>query len=122
MELTTEQLADGIERINLTGRMDSAGTDLIAMRFTALTATRPARIVVDMAQVPFLSSIGIRLLLSNAKALKQRGGRMVIARPATNGEGSVRGRGDGFAHPGSRRSRQRLCGPQSALKPGCAGD
>ena len=81
MELTTEQLADGIERINLTGRMDSAGTDQIAMRFTALTATRPARIVVDMAQVPFLSSIGIRLLLSNAKALKQRGGRMVIASP-----------------------------------------
>ena len=81
MELTTEQRADGIERIILSGRMDSAGADQIEMRFTALTATRPARIVVDMAQVPFLSSIGIRLLLSNAKALKLRGGRMVIASP-----------------------------------------
>ena len=59
MEVTTEQRSDGIERIILTGRMDSAGTDQIEMRFTALTATRPARIVVDMAQVPFLSSIGI---------------------------------------------------------------
>lgn len=81
MEVTTEQRSDGIERIILTGRMDSAGTDQIEMRFTALTATRPARIVVDMAQVPFLSSIGIRLLVSSARAQKQRGGRMVIANP-----------------------------------------
>ena len=81
MELTTEQRPDGIERIILAGRMDSAGTDEIEMRFTALAATRPARIVVDMAQVPFLASIGIRLLASNAKALKLRGGRMVIASP-----------------------------------------
>ena len=81
MELTTETRADGIERIILSGRMDTAGTDQIEMRFTALTATRPARIVVDMAEVPFLSSIGIRLLLSSARAQKQRGGRIVIANP-----------------------------------------
>ena len=81
MELTTEQRADGIQRIILAGRMDSAGTAQIEMRFTALTATRPARIVVDMAQVPFLSSIGIRLLAVNARALRQRGGRLVMACP-----------------------------------------
>jgi anti-anti-sigma factor len=81
MELTTEQRADGIERIILAGRMDSAGAEQIGTRFTALTATRPARIVVDMAQVPFLSSLGIRLLVSNAKALRQRGGHMVLASP-----------------------------------------
>jgi anti-anti-sigma factor len=34
-----------------------------------------------MRQVLFLSSIGIRLLLSNAKSLKQYGGRMAIAGP-----------------------------------------
>ena len=81
MELTTEQRADGIERIILAGRLDSAGAEQIEMRFTALTATRPARIVVDMAQVPFLSSLGIRLLVSNARALGQRGGHMVLASP-----------------------------------------
>ena len=34
-----------------------------------------------MAQVSFLASIGIRTLLQNAKALKQRGGRMVLLNP-----------------------------------------
>jgi anti-sigma B factor antagonist len=81
MELTTENLADGVEKIALAGRMDSAGTDKIDIRFTALTATRPALIVVDLSQVSFLASIGIRMLLSNAKALARRGGRMVLAGP-----------------------------------------
>ena len=81
MELTTEQRADGIQQIVLTGRMDGAGTEKVAARFTETIAARPPRVVVDMTRVPFLSSIGIRLLLSNAKALRQHGGRMVIAGP-----------------------------------------
>ena len=79
MELTTEQAADGIQLMVLAGRMDGAGTEQVAAGFNAIIATRPQRVVVDMRQVPFLSSIGIRLLLSNAKALRQHGGRMVIA-------------------------------------------
>ena len=42
MQLTTEQLPDGIERITLAGRMDLAGTQAIDLRFTSLTTTRPA--------------------------------------------------------------------------------
>lgn len=81
MELTAEQLPDGIEKISLAGRMDSAGTQELDLRFTALVSTRPGLFVIDMAQVSFLASIGIRTLLSNARALAMRGGRMVIAAP-----------------------------------------
>jgi anti-sigma B factor antagonist len=81
MELTSEELPDGILKIALAGRMDSAGTQAIDLRFTALTATRPAPIIVDLAQVSFLASIGIRTLVSNAKAVERRGGRMVLAGP-----------------------------------------
>ena len=81
MELTTEQRADGIQQMVLAGRMDGTGTDQVAAGFTALIATRPPRVVVDMRQVLYLSSAGIRLLLSNAKALRQHGGRMAIAGP-----------------------------------------
>ena len=81
MELIAEQLADGVEKIALSGRMDSAGTQEIDLRFTGLVATRPAQIVVDLTLVSFLASIGIRTLVSNAKALSRRGGRMVLASP-----------------------------------------
>jgi anti-anti-sigma factor len=81
MEWTTESLPDGIERIILAGRMDSAGTQQVDPRFVALTGTGPALIVVDLAQVPFLASVGIRTLIANAKALALHGGRMVLAGP-----------------------------------------
>jgi anti-sigma B factor antagonist len=81
MEFTTEQRPDGIQRIVLSGRMDGPGTEQVAARFTETIAAQPPRVVVDMTRVLFLSSIGIRLLLSNAKALKQHRGRMVIAGP-----------------------------------------
>jgi anti-sigma B factor antagonist len=81
MELITEERADGIHRMILAGRMDGAGTEQVTSDFTAVIATQPARVVVDMRQVVFLSSVGIRLLLSNAKSLKQYGGLMAIAGP-----------------------------------------
>jgi anti-sigma B factor antagonist len=83
MELTTEQLADGVQKIALSGRMDSAGTEQIDLRFTGLTVTRPALIVVDLSQVSFLASIGMRTLLTCAKALALRGGHMALAAPQT---------------------------------------
>ena len=78
MELVSEELDDGILRINLSGRMDNAGVQSIDMKFTALTATRKALIVVDLSGVPFVASIGIRTLVSNARALRLRGGRMAL--------------------------------------------
>jgi anti-anti-sigma factor len=91
MELTTERLSDGIDCIILAGPMDSTGAQQIDMRFTALTATRAAQIVIDMTQVPFVASIGIRLLLTNARTLAMRGGRMVIAAPQPVVEEVLRG-------------------------------
>jgi anti-sigma B factor antagonist len=81
MELTTEKLLNGVERIALAGRMDTAGAQEIDLRFTGLATTRAALIVVDLSQVSFLASMGIRTLLSAARALVRRGGRMVLASP-----------------------------------------
>jgi anti-sigma B factor antagonist len=81
MELQTQPLADGITKISLAGRMDNAGVQGIDLQFTALTATKKALILVDLAAVSFLASIGIRTLVANARALHQRGGRMVLCSP-----------------------------------------
>ena len=81
MDLQVQQLADGIDRIKLAGRLDSAGVEAIDARLSSLTATRAARIVLDLSQVPFLASIGIRILLTNAWVLRQNGGRMALLNP-----------------------------------------
>lgn len=81
MRLESELLEDEILRIVLDGRLDVEGTQAIDMKFTALTATKRAAILVDMTQVSFLASIGMRTLLSCAKAAAKRGGKMVLLNP-----------------------------------------
>jgi anti-sigma B factor antagonist len=81
MDLRREQLADGIEKISLVGRMDSIGGHDIDNRFKAMVGSRKLLAVVDMSEVSFLASIGIRTLVINARAQSSRGGGMVLASP-----------------------------------------
>lgn len=81
MEIDFEQLDAHTRQISLAGRLDLKGTDEISQRFTALTATDDSAVLVDMSGVEFIASIGMRLLLSCAKAKDQRGGRMVLTAP-----------------------------------------
>ena len=84
MRIHCEQLADEIYKINLEGRMDIIGTQDIDLKFTGMTAAPRQFIIVDLSGVDFLASIGIRTLLINAKAVKDRGGKMVLLNPDIN--------------------------------------
>lgn len=78
MAIDFQDISDSLRTVRITGRMDLLGTDEIATRFSALSATSNRRVVVDLSEVEFLASIGIRAIITNAKALQQRGGRMVL--------------------------------------------
>jgi anti-anti-sigma factor len=81
MQIEATEIDGGIQLIRLAGRMDVEGTQAIDLKFTALTATKRAAVIVDLSEVGFIASIGMRTLLSNAKALSLRGGRMVLLNP-----------------------------------------
>jgi anti-sigma B factor antagonist len=78
MLINYEDINDNLRRIIFNGRFDMAGTNEIAMKFSALAASANRRVVVDLTAVSFLASIGIGALVSSAKALQMRGGRMVL--------------------------------------------
>ena len=84
MQIDSETLDNGILKVNLSGRLDVLGAQDIDMKFTVLTATKQAFIIVDMSEVSFLASLGIRTLLTSAKALANRGGDMVLYKPQPN--------------------------------------
>jgi anti-sigma B factor antagonist len=69
-------------RVGLTGRLDIAGADAIALPLATLSGAKQS-IVIDMAGVTFIASIGLRHLVSAAKALARRGGsiKLVNANP-----------------------------------------
>jgi len=69
---------DNLRLITIDGRLDSAGSDEIAMKFAAMSSGAKPAVVVDLSQVSFLSSIGIRLIIQNAKSLQNKGGKMVL--------------------------------------------
>ena len=83
MQIEAETLDGGILKLILAGRMDVQGASEIDIQFASY-ASRQRSVVVDMSAVDFLASIGIRTLLLTAKAMSQRGGKMVLLNPDTN--------------------------------------
>jgi anti-anti-sigma factor len=78
MALDFEDISGDFRRISISGRLDIPGTGEIETKFAALVASTGRRTVVDLTAVSFLASIGIRAIITNAKALQQRGGRMIL--------------------------------------------
>jgi anti-anti-sigma factor len=79
--LEVSELNDGIRCIKLSGRMDIQGTGALDTPFAAKSASVKSKVIVDISQVEFMASIGIRMLLSNAKAQDRRGGKMILLNP-----------------------------------------
>jgi anti-sigma B factor antagonist len=84
MKLTYSDLADGARKIDLAGRLDIEGAEVIDLRFTTLTSTGQTFVIVDLAGVELLASIGIATLVRNARAVRLRGGNMVLLNPRPN--------------------------------------
>ena len=84
MNITEEKLQGEVTKINLSGRMDIEGVGQIEIKFTGMCAAPRMAIIVDMSAVPYMSSIGIRALLMNAKAVSRRGGKFVLLSPEPN--------------------------------------
>jgi anti-sigma B factor antagonist len=80
MEMRVDTLDGGITRISLTGRMDYAGATEIDAGFME-SANSGKFLLVDLSKVTFLASMGIRTLITTAKALKERGGKMILFGP-----------------------------------------
>ena len=81
MQLQFSTLDNGIRLIKLIGRFDIIGTGEIETKFTGYCAGDKVLVIVDLSEVDFLASIGIRLLVLTAKSVNRRGGRMVLLNP-----------------------------------------
>ena len=81
MQISVSSLDGDLVHVTLAGRMDTLGADKISLPFTAAVAARVARVAVDLSQVDFLASAGLRHLFAGARSQKQRGGLVVLAAP-----------------------------------------
>lgn len=68
-------------RVALAGRLDIAGVDAVGLRFTSLTSGKRKPTIVDLSGVEFVASIGMGMIVREAKALSLHGARMVLLQP-----------------------------------------
>ena len=78
MSISYNDIGDNLRRIVISGRLDIPGTEGVAAQLVELTAAPKKGVVVDLSSLKFLASIGIRALITSAKAVQQRGGKLVL--------------------------------------------
>jgi anti-sigma B factor antagonist len=81
MELEIKNRLDQITHLALRGRLDTAGVGEVELRFTSHTVPRGKPLLLDMSEVTFLASLGLRMLLTVARALEHRGAKTVLLSP-----------------------------------------
>ena len=81
MKLDYSELDNGIRLLKLNGTLDMNGTFSIAVQFVRYCAGENVRVLVDLAKVNFMSSIGIPLLVNTAKSIVSRGGKVAFLNP-----------------------------------------
>lgn len=81
MEMHITELAGPAIGVELVGRLDTLGVDAVETKFNAgvLAAGRSA--LVDLSGVEFVSSMGVRLLITAAKTMKARQQRLLLVVP-----------------------------------------
>ena len=78
MSISHDDVGADLRRIVISGRLDIPGTDSVAAKLVELTAAPRKAVAVDLSAVKFLASVGIGALIASAKAVKKRGGKMVL--------------------------------------------
>ncbi len=87
MELEYSEIENGITLLKLIGILDAQGVGTIEIKFAGYSTGDNAKVIVDLADVEFLTSIGISLLVSTAKSVERRGGKLVVLNPNENVKG-----------------------------------
>src|SRR5262245_39039468 len=76
---------DGMDFVTLAGDLDSSSGEPLSATLAGLTGVA-RRVVVDVSELEFVDSSGVKMLVAAARAVEDAGGSFVLAAPT----GSVR--------------------------------
>ena len=77
MSISYDDIGD-LRRIVISVRLDMEGTNSVAAQLVELTAAPKKGVVIDLSGVRYLASIGMRALITCAKAVQERGGKLAL--------------------------------------------
>ncbi|HKD47099.1 MAG TPA: STAS domain-containing protein [Rhizomicrobium sp.] len=77
MELQHSDVGE-VRKVVLAGRLDTAGVDRIETKFGAVIVPAGKNTVVDISEVTFLASMGIRMLIATTRSLSRKGAKLAM--------------------------------------------
>jgi len=77
-----EDKSPGASKFILKGRVNAASADILLYKLETALKEKRMNIVVNMTQVEYLSSVGIRVILKVYKQAAETGGKFNIERPS----------------------------------------
>ena len=80
MGIMTEEVSGGITKVVLDGRLDIDGATALDSEMSVVAGTKTA-VLVDLQNVSYLGSMGLRSLVAPARTIRNRGGKMVLFGP-----------------------------------------
>ena len=80
MQLTIEELDGGITKVILDGRLDIEGAAQVDLKMNIVAGTCQL-LLLDMQNVTFLGSMGLRSILIPAQNVHRRSGKVVVFGP-----------------------------------------
>jgi anti-sigma B factor antagonist len=86
LECKFEEIHSGIGRVYLAGRLDVPGVNEVQLKFPVYASTQRGPVIVDLSEVTLITSMGLGMLLTNARTLKSHGARMVLLSPPADVE------------------------------------
>jgi anti-anti-sigma factor len=81
MKLQSNELEDDIRLIKLIGALDLSGRYSIEIEFVRQCAGEAVRVLVDLSEVDYISSIGVHMLITSASSVAGRGGKLALLTP-----------------------------------------
>jgi anti-sigma B factor antagonist len=78
MEIT-EKAVDDISILGISGRLDAKSSKTVESALNNLINGGRTKIVVDLASVEYISSVGLRVLLASLKKMRQTQGLMILS-------------------------------------------
>ncbi len=68
-------------KLSLSGRLDMVGNQIFEMELPGLLSTDHKSVMLDISDLDFIASIGLRTLVSKAKELAKHGGQLILCNP-----------------------------------------
>ncbi|OGV54431.1 MAG: hypothetical protein A2017_03910 [Lentisphaerae bacterium GWF2_44_16] len=75
---------NGIVNLSISGRLDAVSAVEADREFNSVLDSGKTKLLIDLGELEYISSAGLRVLLVVAKRIQQKGGKVVLCKLAEN--------------------------------------